>query len=257
MYFFLGKLLPLFVYPLGLGIVLVLLAALAAWRGRRGGAAGLALLAVAVLWLPSTPVVSAWLMYNLESRFPPTPVEGLAQADAIVVLGGAIADMGRQGDTLDMDAAYDRLYHALALYRAGRAPLIVVSGGAAEGRVPEAEVMGRLLREHGVPETAILREPNSRTTRENGVNTRELLRAQGLSRVILVTSAFHMERALGVFRRLGMDVTPSATDHRVDLRPPEFPVLDWLPSAQALGISTAAIHEFIGAEAYRHEGWID
>ncbi len=257
MYFFLSKFLPLFVYPLGLGIILVLLAAVAAWRGRRGGATGLALLAAAFLWLPSTPVFSAWLMYSLESRFPPAPAESVPRAEAIVVLGGRIADIGRQGESLDMDAAYDRLHHALALYRGGRAPLIVVSGGAAEGRLPEAEVMSRLLREYGVPETAILREPNSRTTRENGVNTRELLESRGLSRIILVTSAYHMDRALGVFRRLGVNATPSATDYRVDLRTPEFPVLDLLPSARALAVSTTAIHEYIGAEAYRHRGWID
>ena len=257
MYFFLSKLLPLFVYPLGLGILLVLLAALATWRGRRGGAAGLALLAVVFLWLPSTPVVSAWLMYSLESHFTPAPVESVPKGDAIVVLGGGIADIGRQGDSLDMDAAYDRLYHALALYRGGRAPLMVVSGGAAEGRLSEAEVMDRLLREHGVPETAILRETKSRTTRENGVKTRELLESRGLSRIILVTSAYHMDRALGVFRRLDLNATPSATDHRVDLRTPEFPVLDWLPSAKALATSTTAIHEYIGMEGYRHRGWID
>lgn len=257
MSFFLSKFLPLFVYPLGVAILLGLLAALAGWRGHRGGAAGLGLLGVLVLWVPATPLFSDFIRDTLENRYPPVAVGAIPEAEAIVVLGGEIAEIGKRAETLDVGAAFDRLQHALALYRAGKAPMLIVSGGGAPGRVTEADVMAGLLGEHGVPDAAILREEESRNTRENGVNTAALLKDQGISRVILVTSAFHMDRALAVFRRLGIEAIPAATDYRVDLRSPEMPALEWLPTAEALHESTYAFKEYLGMEVYRHRGWVD
>lgn len=257
MSFFLSKLLPLFIYPLGLAILLALLAALAAWRGHRGGAAGLALLGVLVLWIPATPVFSDFILDTLENRYPPLPVTALPEAGAIVVLGGNIAESGKRRETLDLDAAFDRLQHGLALYRAGRAPVLVVSGGGAPGRVTEADVMAELLREYGVPDAAIVRETTSRNTRENGVNTAAFLKERAITRVILVTSAFHMERALAVFRRLGIETVPAATDYRADLRPAEMPLLEWLPHAETLYASTLAVREYLGMEVYRYRRWVE
>lgn len=257
MSFFLSKFLPIFIYPLGLAIILALVAALLAWRSRRGGVAVLVLLSILVLWVPATPLFSGYIGSTLENRYPPVPVASIEKADVIVVLGGGIAHIGKREDMLDFDASFDRIYHAVQLYRAGKAPLIIVTGGGPEGRTTEADVMALLLMEFAVPEEVIIKESSSRNTRENGANVAELLKERNLPRIILVTSASHMGRAQSVFRQSGLHVVPAATDYRVDLRPSAMPIFDWLPSAQALHESTHAIKEYIGMQVYRWAGMDD
>ena len=97
-----------------------------------------------------------------------------------------------------------RVRLGVGLYREGVAPLIVMSGGG--GPVAEAAVMRDLAQEAGMPETALLLEPESRDTFENAANTARLLQAVGKSRVVLVSDRLHLPRAARLFRRAGLDV---------------------------------------------------
>lgn len=109
-------------------------------------------------------------------------------ADCIFVPGAAVRSGRKPSDAL----AY-RLQHALDLYRAGRASRIMVSGGG-HGDYAEAEIMADWLIDKGVPETAILRETASDTTRENTRNSAALLREHGIRRVLVCTQWFHVMR---------------------------------------------------------------
>jgi uncharacterized SAM-binding protein YcdF (DUF218 family) len=146
---------------------------------------------------------------------------------------------------------------ALRIYRANKAPLIVISGGNLpwqEAVVSESQLIADLLVELGVSRSSLVLEPGSRNTRENAVNTATLFKQHGWRTGLLVTSGAHMPRALAAFQKLGLDVTPAATD--IYARPLQFvSLVDILPQAGALARTTSAIKEMAGLCLYRFRGW--
>lgn len=123
-------------------------------------------------------------------------------AEAIVVLGAKVFPGG-----IPSGALRARAEEGARLYAAGAAAWLILSGGAdaqAEGR-SEAEVAAGLARACGVPEAALLVEPDSHNTRENAAYTARLLRARGLTTVILVSDPFHLLRARQCFRQEGFE----------------------------------------------------
>ena len=211
------------------------------------------------LWIGvfSLPVVADQLRLSLEGHFPEQPAGQLPQADAVVVLGGAVQPSMAAAGYPNLGAAVDRVWHAARIYHAGRAQRVIVSGGNLPwdgSAISEAASIRSLLVELGVPEGAIVLEQLSRTTRENALFTKELLEAVGLKRVLLVSSALHMRRALGTFRALGVDALPAPTDFEATRR--DRQVLDWLPDAEALAASSRALKEYLGYLVYRWRGWI-
>ncbi len=254
---FLTKVLSLLIHPLSLGLLLTVAAsALARWR--RGLGALMLALGVLVLWVPSTPVFSDWLQGTLEARFPPTPVDSVPTADAIVMLGGAVGMPRPPRRHPDLNDASDRVWHATRLYRAGKAPLVIASGGTLpwkDQRYREAPIMQTLLTDWGVSADSILLESNSANTYQNATYTAELVAKHGFDRVLLVTSALHMRRALATFRSAGVPAVPAATDYQVVEE--EQTMLDLAPDVGALSGSTAAIREYVGYLVYRWRGWIE
>lgn len=232
--------------PLGTALLLALLALGLGWRGRHRLAGALGGLALAWLCVFSTPAISGALRAGLEADFPPRPLAQLPAAPAAVVLGGAIATPSRERPFPALTDSSDRIWHAARLHRAGKAPLLVLSGGSdpTTALIPEAEAMRVLLRELGVPDAALLAEPRSRTTRENARHSAALLRERGIQHVLLVTSAFHMRRAVLEFQAQGLRVTPAPTDHA---EPPSWASASaWLPDAGALRSSAQSLKEWVG-----------
>ena len=112
------------------------------------------------------------------------------------------------------------MLHAARLYRAGKAPVILISGGHIPwlgSKIPEAEVDTGAAGGVGCSCASIIAESASRNTYENAVLTKALLAERGLQRVLLVTSALHMPRALATFKTAGIDAVPAATDFTVTL----------------------------------------
>jgi uncharacterized SAM-binding protein YcdF (DUF218 family) len=122
------------------------------------------------------------------------PSRSLPKADAIVVLGCA-----RSARLLR------RVERGVQLYREGVAPLLLLSGGG-NGPEPEAEIMRRIALEGGVPQAAVLIEPNSRDTLGNARETALLLSAHGLRSVVLVSDRTHLPRAAVLFRLAGVEI---------------------------------------------------
>jgi uncharacterized SAM-binding protein YcdF (DUF218 family) len=160
--------------------------------------------------------------------------------------------------TIDLENASDRVLHAARLYRAGKAPRVITSGGAIPflgGVTPESEAISELLQEWGVPESAILLETRSRNTYENAVETKKILENANLDTVLLVTSALHMRRALATFRTNGVNAIPAPTDIEAVNRQ-ERTIIDWLPNAGALETTTRVLKEYLGFTVYRFRGWL-
>jgi uncharacterized SAM-binding protein YcdF (DUF218 family) len=114
--------------------------------------------------------------------------------------------------------------------------------------------MSGLLEEWGIPAAAIEIEEASINTRENALFSYRLLSARGIRKIILVTSAMHMPRAAGAFRKAGFEVVPAPADFRTGWGEGN-PVLLWLPSAGSLEHSQAPLHEWLGLWIYRLRGW--
>lgn len=242
--------------PLNLSLLLGVAALVLARRHRGGVAAGCGLLAVAILGGASLPAASDALVASLERAWPPADPSTAPTAGAIVVLGGAVAPGMPPRRGPELVEASDRVLHAARLFRAGKAPLVVPSGGrlpwSATARTDAAE-MADLLAEWGVPREAIVLEEKARTTSENAVETAKLLRARGVRRVLLVTSSLHMRRSLAAFRAEGVEAIPSPCDARV-ASPRRREALDWVPRPEALARTHDALWELLGFAFYRVTG---
>jgi uncharacterized SAM-binding protein YcdF (DUF218 family) len=238
--------------PLILALGLWLLAALCLAFGRRGIALGLASLAFVGLWIASTPIAAQALAGALEARYPALTLGATPQADAIVVLGGSVA--GRhppQRPYIGLNSASTRVWYAAELYRAGKAKWVIVAAGgqpeSADEQV-EADAIAEMLVTLGVPPHAIRLDTQSRNTRENARNARAILDRLGARRVLLVTSAEHMPRAMKTFAKAyaGSDnlLIPAPTDVEVTDR--RFSLNSWIPSPSALVGVTKALKEYAG-----------
>ncbi len=246
-----AKLLGSLLYPLSVAL-LSLLAAFCLLRRRPGAARGLAAFGIVWLWLWSTPWLSELAAGCLERDYPAQLADAYPSADAIVLLGGLLLPAQPPARPHpDLNAAADRAWFAARLWHAGKAPVLVCSGGRAplsQADAPECPEVAVFLNELGVPENAVLVEATSRTTAENAAAVAALLPAG--ARILLVTSASHMRRAERVFVGHGFDVVPAATDH-AERRPRPFNIRDLAPSARALGTSTTVWHEWLGLAWYR------
>ncbi len=231
------------------GVVLGLL------RWRKTAAA---LVAAGLIWVLawSLPATSLWLGGALEHRYPYQDPQQAPTADAIVVLGGNTAN-GRANWFLpyDKDTAIMRVDTAADLYLAGRAPKVVLSGGALEGNVSEAQGMAHRMRQHGVPDSALVLENASRNTYENAALTEDTLRANEIKKVLLVTSALHMPRSMAAFSKQGVQAIAAPAPPQIVL-PPDSTLSPWLPDARTLDASRSIIKEYAGLLVYWLRGWV-
>jgi len=243
--YYLNKIVWFWLNPLMIPLVGLIAAFL--WRKRL-----LAFLAIAVLWFESTMLCVCLLGLPLERPYLPTQsIESLPKADAIVLLGGGI---GKCDELVypDMYEGADRLWHAARLWKAGKAPQIVVSGSNdLYAAVP-------LLLDLGVPRGAIVVDNDSRNTYENSRFTERLLKAEsegasGGQSVLLVTSAWHMPRACGNFSKTSLRVVPAACDFSVHNAYHGMSYWwDWItPRADALGRTYYLMKEWVGRLARR------
>lgn len=205
----------------------------------------------------SLPVTSDAVLGSLQGAFAAQSTKALPATDAIVVLGGGRRPGLGTGYGPDLGEGADRVRHAARLFHAGKAEWIVASGGCAlcvDEIYPEARAMRDLLVDLGVPAERVLLEQESRNTRGNALGTAELLRARGFGKVLLVTSAFHMRRALAAFRAVGVEAILAPTDFRM-IAANKPGLLVWLPDAEALSASMLAIKEYLGLAVYWWRGW--
>jgi uncharacterized SAM-binding protein YcdF (DUF218 family) len=263
MFLFLSKLLPLFLYPLGLACILMVVALVMWWRRSRWVPFPISL-ALMVLLLASNSWVANGLVQSLEwQQLPPKTVP---TADAIVILGGATKSAFPPRPAVDLSEQGDRVLYGAQLYREGKAPLVIASGGRIEwrgGGPSESADMAQILKTVGVPSSAILQDPTSLNTHENAVNVKKIIQERGIRRILLVTSAMHMPRSLRIFQRQGIDAIPAPTDFLVSQQEIEEPnsslqaiMLSLMPDTERIDRTTRALKEYIGMVIYRLRGWL-
>ena len=230
--------------------LLVLLLAVSARLGRRPLALSIALFA----WCwPPTASLAAWTL----ERSAPGARTDLDGVEALVVLAGK-AYRPRMPDGSQLagepgDNTFLRCRRAAGLWRDGFRGQIVVSGGASPAGVV-ADLMAGLLADAGVPDSAILRERSATDTRDSAVNAARLLAGRGVHSLAVVTDAGHLPRAVGAFRKVGLDAIPVASDCyscNFDGR-----WVQWLPSGAAAEANRHTLHEWLGSIYYRMRGWI-
>ena len=258
MFFLLSKILGFFALPsnvvatlAALGVVLLFTRF---WRaGRRLATLGVVLLLLAGL----SPLGNA-LIYPLEERFPPWNAARGAPA-GIVVLGGAIGpDISAARGTPDLNESAERVTAIAALAKKYPDARIIYSGGNARlvlhGGI-EAEFAAELFESFGIARSRVVLEGKSRNTIENAIFSKELAAPKPGERWLLVTSAYHMPRAIGVFRQAGFAVEAYPVDWRtrgaIDLALPFESV------TSGLRRTDTAMREWIGLVIYRLTGRSD
>lgn len=197
-----------------------------------------------LFYLATTSLVGDMAIRSLEARYqPPASVSG----DVIVVLGG-----GATLDTPNVNglghlsgAAANRLLTGAQLYHILHIPILVSGGQVMAVTGCEAEISKTILLGLGVPSDKILMEKQSQNTAENARYTQQIMEREGLSRAILVTSAFHMERSVRQFAKAGLAVTPYPGDYQANVME-HFNISQLWPSATAVLNLQMALKEYVG-----------
>jgi uncharacterized SAM-binding protein YcdF (DUF218 family) len=155
-------------------------------------------------------------------------------------------------------------FMALISTSRAKAPKILLSGGRIDwldlSTSAPADEMADILMLMGIPEEALIREDRSLNTYENAVYSAEILREMDIHRVLLVTSAMHMPRSVGLFQHQGIEVIPAPTDFKVTQNDRDAGwqsvLINLFPDVSNLNQTTAVIKEYIGILVYRIRGWM-
>jgi uncharacterized SAM-binding protein YcdF (DUF218 family) len=217
------------------------------FRRRRRLAFSLLALSVCWFWLCATPAMAMRLRDTLERHYPQREASSYTNADAIVILGGgALSPSSSEQEADDAYSLATRIGFGLQLFRDARADMVLVSGS------DQAQRMARGLLWQGVPAGALQAECASTNTHENAVFSAAMLKRAKRTRILLVTSGFHMPRAVAAFAGQGLQVIPAPAYDPVY---PGWQAHPWRPRRSALRLTGRCLREFAGLWWYRLRGW--
>lgn len=229
------------------GNILLALAGFAVWRSYRGLGLALVVIGLLSLLMVSTPLVSYWLRHGLEI-YPPLSAAEAKRGQAIVILGG-----GRNYDSPEFgwgdspsNTTWRRLAYGVLLAREYDLPILLSGGRVHHEPLAEAQLMARALRQVFDVEPTWL-ETQSRNTAENASETARVLQGTGVQRVLLVSQAWHLPRAVAAFEHAGLEAIPAPTEFAGK---PHLGPLAFVPRAYYLRQSTRALHEWLGRLVY-------
>lgn len=199
----------------------------------------ISLILILILVSPPLSEIIAWPLYCV------TPKNSDSNADAIVVLGGGIEDLGYPSRL-----STERAYVGSCLFLQGRAPLLILSTGYTKSYVnrTEAQAMQLIALGMGVAGGKILLENKSYNTHTNASETMKLLKQYNVKSIILVTSFNHLYRAMRVFKKIGIKVYPYSTNV------PKL--LDWNVSWRRPAILAGLFYEYAAIAVYGLRGWL-
>jgi uncharacterized SAM-binding protein YcdF (DUF218 family) len=225
-----------------IGPLLIIACGLLILRRRRALGLSLAWAGLLTLFALSTPSVAELLMQTLRIH-PPVTLEAARSAQAIVVLGAGIRREAEEYYKADVigPSSLIRLRYGVELARRTKLPLLI-SGGAPDGGSAEAAVIARtLLSDYGIKARWL--EATSLDTHDGAIGSAELLRAEGVSSILLVTEGFHMRRSVLEFEATGLKVIPAPT--LIGSRA-EAVTISFFPGAGSLHDSALALKEWMG-----------
>lgn len=241
--FIFKKLAAALLMPLGFSLIVLIIGwILLFFRRRFREAKALLLFGIILLIFLSIGPVSNLLIAPLESSFAPLDADKLPQKTGyVVVLGGGLAGDDKDPARADLSLpSLARLVEGIRVHKMCKGSKLVLSGGKVFGQISESEVMAQKARSFGVKAEDIILEDNSPDTETQARLVKSLVKD---GRFVLVTSAVHMRRAMGLFRKEGMEPIAAPADFlpRGGTDPRRF-----LPQVSALGKSTEAINEYLG-----------
>lgn len=191
--------------------------------------------------------IGAAITRPLEMRFPRwTPEQGAPTG--MIVLGGTInPQLSAAHDEISLNGSAERLTSAVMLGREYPNARIVFSGGNSQliGGRPEADFALRFFEQLGIPRSRLAIEAQSRNTAEEAIYCKKLIAPKPSERWLLITTAMHLPRAVGVFRQVGFPVAPYPVDYRLTDRASVLTL-----NSGGMGMTDAAVHEWIGLFAY-------
>jgi uncharacterized SAM-binding protein YcdF (DUF218 family) len=241
---YLHKILPALFLPIG--IVLIVLVVAVATKRRGFVAAGLALLLVF-----SMPLVSNILFRAIENFEERPVIATLPSGDAIVVLSGMLTTAPSAGGGVVSEwTDPDRFFAGVELLKAGKAPLLIFTGGQLPwfpNNPPEGDLLKPFAAQMGVPPDRIIVTSVVENTEDEAREVRRQLGPE--KKVILVTSAYHLTRATRLFTAQGLEIIPFPVDFDGDTTRP-WTFLDMIPTATGLWKSEMAIREWLGQAFY-------
>ncbi|WP_075216623.1 YdcF family protein [Mongoliimonas terrestris] len=259
MFFIASKLIYLVIRPSNAVILLMLLGLALRWFGRRRTGATVFALGLGGLILFGWTTISNALLWPLETRFPQfTAMDG--EPTGIIILGGALDIIGthERNDQPQLTDGAERLFAGVELARRYPNARVIFTGGSGEvlpTERQEADVARTVLTSLGVPPERLVLERASRNTRENATLTYDIVAPKPGDRWLLVTSAFHMPRSVGVFRAAGWTgITAYPVDYRSVSDPP---IIGRQFASESLFQVDVAVKEWIGLVAYRFAGYTD
>lgn len=241
---YLNKVLPIFVSPLGLVLILLMVAI---HQRRRS----LMISAVIILYVASAPFTSYYLLRSIEGGAIKLMPEDAPESDAVVVLGGMIDWVQTRSGVATEWGDPDRFWDGVALVKANRAPLLIFTGSKLPwqlGQETEGEVLKRYAQMLHVPGDRILVTARVENTADEAKAVSRLFDSVP-KRIILVTSAFHMQRAQYLFEQMGFNVFAYPVDFRAAAKLDVWTA--FLPSANALSTTDFCLREWLGRMYYR------
>lgn len=241
--FYLHKILPIFVLPIMLVIIVILIGLI---RNKKK----LIYIAIGVLYIISTPIFSNNFFKLVEGNEYKKPISAIDSADAIVVLSGMLEINEVEDSTYIEWGDPDRFFGGLDLFKAGKANKLVFTGGKMpwdKVQKTEGEVLKEYAIKSGIPQENILITKDVENTADEAKAVKELIGSE--KKIILVTSAFHMYRAKKLFEKQRFNVIPYKIDFKTN-RNKKITILDFLPSTGNLNDTETGIRELIGRLFY-------
>ena len=240
---YLHKILPIFVLPIMLVIIVILI-------GLIKNKKKLIYIAIGVLYILSTPIFSNNFFKLVEGSEYRKPISAIDSADAIVVLSGML-EINEVGDSTYIEwGDPDRFFGGIALFKAGKSQKLLFTGGKMpwdKAKKTEGAVLKEYAVTNGIASKNILVTKDVENTADEPLSVKELISPS--KKIILVTSAYHMYRAQRLFEKQGFNVIPYKVDY-ITRAEYSTTILDFIPSAGNLGITETGIREIIGRLYY-------
>ncbi len=240
---YLHKILPTFVLPIMLVILLILI-------GLIKNKKKLIYIAIGVLYILSTPIFSNNFFKLVEGSEYRKPISAIDSADAIVVLSGML-EINEVGDSIYIEwGDPDRFFGGIALFKADKAQKLVFTGGKMpwdKAKKTEGAVLKEYAISNGITSDKIFVTKDVENTADEAVAVKELISPS--RRIILVTSAYHMYRAKELFEIQGFEVISCNVDYKV-MSNKEITVIDFFPSADNLKTTETGFRELLGRLFY-------
>ncbi len=255
MFHIVSKVFTFFIMPQGIICILLLYAI---YTKNRTKSKRSIIAALIFFYLFSTPFFINEIATLHEAA--PTPISSVKPHDiGIILTGGTVLNNKAPEENIFLGATSDRIAQALQLYKKGKIKKILLSGGElpifGETKTREIDQMAKYLIISGVPAEVIYMEDRSTTTRENATKCAGILKKEFPNQsCLLITSAFHLKRAVKCFEKAGIHVTPYGSNYLSTER--RWEIIDFIPSGSNMYIIQLIFREIIGYISYWVFGWV-